>query len=193
MKKYYFLLYLLFISYASNVQTAEKKAVFAGGCFWCMEEAFEKLNGILAAESGFTGGHQANPSYKSVVRGDSGHYEAVRVLYEDTKIDYSQLLEVFWQNIDPLDDGGQFCDRGSSYRTAIFYLDDEQKRLAQESLARIEDKLDMSVVTPLLPAAKFYPAEDYHQDYYRMNPLRYTYYKHTCGRPQRLKELWGKS
>jgi len=192
MKKYCFFCFLLVI-YASNAQTAEKEAIFAGGCFWCMEEAFEKLDGVLAVESGFTGGHQANPSYKTVVGGDTGHYEAVRVLYEDTKIDYNTLLMAFWQNIDPLDDGGQFCDRGSSYRTAIFYLDDEQKKLAMESFVWVEDKLDGSIVTPLLPAAQFYPAEDYHQDYYRMNPLRYTYYKHTCGRPQRLKELWQKS
>ncbi len=192
MKRYYFLYFLLII-YASNAQAAEREAIFAGGCFWCMEEAFEKLDGVLVVESGFTGGHRPNPSYRQVVGGNTGHYEAVRVLYEDTKIDYNQLLRAFWQNIDPLDDGGQFCDRGSSYKTAIFYLDDEQKKLARESFAWAAARLDGSIVTPLLPATQFYPAEDYHQDYHRMNPLRYTYYKYSCGRPQRLKELWGKS
>lgn len=178
---------------AFGIQAEEKEAIFAGGCFWCMEEAFEKLGGVLTVESGFIGGHKKNPSYQQVVGGATGHYEAIRVLYEDNKISYAQLLQAFWRNIDPLDGGGQFCDRGSSYRTAIFYLDDEQKKLAEQSLKRIQEKLNGSVVTPLLPVTDFYLAEDYHQDYYRTHSLRYTYYKYACGRPQRLKELWGDS
>jgi len=169
----------------------QREATFAGGCFWCMEPPYDELEGVLDTTSGYTGGHTANPTYRSVTGGKTGHYEAVKVTYDPDKIDYAQLLEVFWRNIDPLDSGGQFCDRGNSYRTAIFVGDETQERLARDSKARIAEQLNQSVATKILTAGDFYPAEDYHQDYYQKNPLRYKYYRHRCGRDQRLEELWG--
>jgi len=167
-------------------------AVFAGGCFWCMEEAYEALPGVVSATSGYSGGQKLNPTYEQVSAGGTGHLEVVQVAYDPKQISYEKLLEAFWLNVDSLDKGGQFCDRGSSYTTAIFYQNEEQKKLAEQSKAVTEKKLGKTVVTPIRPAVTFYPAEDYHQDYYKTNPLRYKYYKYSCGRSQRLEQLWGK-
>lgn len=166
-------------------------AIFAGGCFWCMEPPYDQLEGVKETLSGYTGGHLDNPSYEQVTRENTGHYEAVKITYDPDQISFSTLLQVFWRNIDPLDAGGQFCDRGSSYRSAIFYLDEAQRQLAETSKQQVAKHVEQEVVTELLPAKKFYPAEDYHQNYYQKNPLRYKFYRHRCGRDARLEELWG--
>jgi peptide-methionine (S)-S-oxide reductase len=171
---------------------ATATAIFAGGCFWCMEPPFDKLPGVVATTSGYTGGQKMNPTYEQVSAGDTGHVEAMQVTYDPKLVSYEKLLEVFWRNVDPLDKGGQFCDRGSTYTTAIFYANEEQKKLAEQSKAAIEKKLGKAIVTAIRPAATFYAAEDYHQDYYQKNPLRYKYYRHSCGRDQRLEQLWDK-
>ena len=172
-----------------------KTAIFAGGCFWCMEPPFDKLEGVVFTVSGYTGGHLENPGYKQVSAGGTGHFEAVEITYDPSKIDYATLLNVFWHNVDPLTDDGQFCDKGDSYRTAIFYRDDEQQSLAEDSKSALDESgfFTQPVATQLLPAQTFYPAEDYHQDYYQVNPLRYKYYRFACGRDARLEEVWGKS
>jgi peptide-methionine (S)-S-oxide reductase len=166
-------------------------AIFAGGCFWCMEPPYDKLPGVLSTTSGYIGGKTVNPTYRQVVEGDTGHAEAVQVVYDPTKITYEKLLEVFWVNVDPFDAGGQFCDRGDSYRTGIFVRDEAQLRLAQASKKAVEAKLKKPVVTEIVLAPKFYPAEDYHQNYYVKNPVRYKIYRDNCGRDARLKEVWG--
>jgi peptide-methionine (S)-S-oxide reductase len=170
------------------------KAYFAGGCFWCMEEAFEKVDGVLAVVSGYMGGTVANPTYEQVSDGRTGHAESVEVTYDPSKVTYQKLLDVFWRNIDPVTPNAQFCDHGTQYRAAIFYPTDEEKRLAEDSKRAIEasKRFPQPIVTQLAPAAAFYPAEEYHQDYYKKNPLRYKYYKYGCGRAQRLETLWGK-
>ncbi|MCR4301360.1 MAG: peptide-methionine (S)-S-oxide reductase MsrA [Sulfuricaulis sp.] len=168
-------------------------AVFAGGCFWCMEPPYDKLPGVVATISGYSGGQLSNPTYEQVSAGSTGHIEVIQVTYDPKRVSYEKLLEVFWRNVDPLDPGGQFCDRGSTYSTAIFYQNEEQKKLAEQSKAKIEKKLGKSVVTATRPAATFYAAEDYHQDYYKKNPLRYKYYRYSCGRDHRLEELWGRN
>ena len=167
-------------------------AVFAGGCFWCMEPPYDALPGVVATISGFTGGQKANPSYKEVSGGNTGHIEAVQIAYDPAKVSYEKLLEVYWRNVDPLDGGGQFCDRGHEYTTAIFYQNEEQKKLAEQSKGSIEKQLGRPVATVIHPAAPFYATEDYHQDYYLKNPVRYKYYRYSCGRDQRLEKLWGK-
>jgi peptide-methionine (S)-S-oxide reductase len=168
-------------------------AIFAGGCFWCMEHPFDELDGVISTTSGYTGGHVANPTYHQVSSGTTGHAEAVQVVYDPAKVGYDKLLEVFWHNVDPLDAGGQFCDRGSQYRTGIFYTTEEQRRLAEASKKALEDsgRLPAPIVTEIVEAGPFYPAEDYHQDYYKTNPVRYKFYRFTCGRDQRLEEVWG--
>ena len=176
----------------TKVKTVTATAVFAGGCFWCMVHPFDELPGVVSVTSGYTGGQKVNPTYEQVSAGDTGHVEAVQIIFDPKQIGYEKLLEVFWRNVDPLDKGGQFCDRGSTYTSAVFYQNDEQKKLAEQSKTAIEKKLGKPVVTTIRPAATFYAAEDYHQDYYRKNPLRYKYYRYSCGRDQRLEELWGK-
>ena len=168
-------------------------AVFAGGCFWCMEPPFEALPGVLSATSGYTGGSVANPSYQQVSEGSTGHRESVRVEYDPARVSYPRLLEVFWHNIDPVDGGGQFCDRGFHYTSAIFVADAEQRRLAEASKSALEQsgQLKGKIATQILDATAFYPAEDYHQDYSTKNPLRYRYYRHGCGRDARLEAVWG--
>ncbi len=170
------------------------KAYFAGGCFWCMEEAFEKVEGVVTVVSGYMGGTVANPTYEEVSAGRTGHAESVEVIYDPTRVTYQKLLDAFWHNVDPLTSNAQFCDHGTQYRSAIFYSTEEEKRLAEESKAAIEQakKFPAPIMTQLAPAATFYPAEDYHQDYYKKNPLRYKYYKYGCGRANRLEALWGK-
>ena len=174
---------------------ATAKAYFAGGCFWCMEEAFEKVDGVVAAVSGYMGGTVANPTYEDVSAGRTGHAESVEVTYDPTKVNYQKLLDAFWHNVDPLTPNAQFCDHGTQYRAVVFYSGHEEKRLAEESKAAIEQakKFPAPIVTQLVPASTFYQAEDHHQDYYKKNPLRYKYYKYGCGRAQRLEALWGKS
>jgi peptide-methionine (S)-S-oxide reductase len=169
-------------------------AIFAGGCFWCMEPPFDKLDGVLSTTSGYIGGSKADPTYEQVTAGRTGHYEAVQIEYDPARVGYDKLLEVFWRNIDPVDPTGQFCDKGPQYRSAIFALDEEQRKLAEASKAALDKsgKLPSRVVTEILPAARFYAAEDYHQDYYRKNPGRYTFYRWNCGRDGRLQQLWGK-
>lgn len=170
-------------------------AIFAGGCFWCMEPAFDKLEGVVSTVSGYTGGHIENPTYQQVSAGGTGHAEAVRIEYDQRKVTYERLLEVFWRNIDPTTPDRQFCDHGNQYRSAIFYLDEKQKLAAEASRLALANgrKLPGAIVTQIVAAGAFYPAEEYHQDYYRKNPLRYKYYRFNCGRDKRLKELWGDS
>ncbi len=169
------------------------KAVFAGGCFWCMESDFEKVKGVVSVVSGFTGGKVANPSYDQVSMGGTGHREAVEVTYDPAKVTYGQLVDVFWHNIDPLDPEGQFCDKGQQYLAAIFWNGAEQRRIAEISLANVKRKFGAkNVWTDVLPLGPFYPAEEYHQDYYKKNPLRYHFYRSGCGRDARLKKVWGR-
>jgi peptide-methionine (S)-S-oxide reductase len=170
------------------------KAYFAGGCFWCMEEAFEAVEGVLSVMSGYMGGTVANPTYAQVSSGKTGHAESVEVIYDPAKVSYQTLLDVFWRNVDPLTPNGQFCDHGTQYRSAIFYGTDEERRLAEESKAALErsKRFAQPIVTQIVKASTFYPAEEEHQDYYKKNPIRYKYYKLGCGRAQRLETLWGK-
>jgi len=171
---------------------AQATAIFAGGCFWCMEPPFEKLKGVLSVTSGYTGGFTANPTYEKVSFETTGHYEAVEVRYDPAQITYGQLLDVFWRNIDPADGDGQFCDRGEQYRAAIFYANAAERDLAVRSMANVASKKKLKVATHVLPAMRFYPAEDYHQDYYKKNPVRYKFYRFNCGRDRRLEQVWGK-
>ena len=177
-----------------NEETTEfKKATFAGGCFWCSEADIEKLPGVVKVISGYTGGHKDNPSYEEVSSGTTGHLEAIQVYYDPSNISYEELLDAFWRHINPTDGGGQFVDRGSQYRSAIFYHDEQQKKLAEESKTALRQsgKFSKPVATEILRFEKFYEAEDYHQDYYKNNPLRYKYYRHSSGRDQFIKEVWG--
>jgi peptide-methionine (S)-S-oxide reductase len=180
---------------ARAASPAKAHATFAGGCFWCMEGPFDHVPGVLSTTSGYTGGTVKRPSYEQVSSGTTGHAEAVDVVYDPSKVTYEQLLDVFWHNVDPLDGGGQFCDRGNQYRTAIFYHDAEQQRLAEASKQALEasGKLKKKIVTEIVPAGEFYAAEDYHQEYYIRNPIRYKYYRFNCGRDDRLKQLWGEA
>ncbi|MFO0705858.1 MAG: peptide-methionine (S)-S-oxide reductase MsrA [Nitrospira sp.] len=170
------------------------KAYFAGGCFWCMEEAFEKVNGVIAAVSGYMGGTVPSPTYEQVSAGKTGHAESVEVTYDPSKVSYPQLLDAFWRNVDPVTANAQFCDHGTQYRAAIFPSTPEEQRLAEESRKALQDakRFPLPIVTQIAPASTFYPAEEYHQDFYKKNPVRYKFYKFNCGRAQRLEELWGK-
>ena len=185
------ILLLFFTVFNSPAVDHEKTAIFAGGCFWCMEADFEKIPGIIDVVSGYTGGTSKNPKYSNYSK--SGHIEAVRIEYQPSLINYMQLLEIFWMNIDPTDKDGQFCDRGHGYTSAVFFLTEKQKKLALESKSLIEQSgiLKELVKTPVLEAKEFYNAEDYHQDYYKKNKIRYHYYRFRCGRDKRLEEIWG--
>jgi peptide-methionine (S)-S-oxide reductase len=171
------------------------KATFAGGCFWCMEPPFEALEGVVSVTAGYTGGTKANPTYEEVSAGGTGHAESVEIVYAPAKVSYEKLLDVFWHNIDPTTPDRQFCDHGRQYRTAIFYHDEMQKRLAEKSKQSLEGSktLPGPIVTEIVPAGTFYPAEEYHQDYAKKNPIRYRYYRYACGRDARLRELWGEA
>lgn len=184
----------LLMGAGAAASAATAVATFAGGCFWCVESDFDKVPGVLETESGYTGGTVENPTYESVTQGGTGHYEAVRITYDPAKVTYDQLLDVFWHSVDPTDDGGQFCDRGESYKTAVFFHSPAQKRAAISSKKAINDSgaLKGSIVTPILMAKAFYPAEEYHQGYYMKDPLRYRFYRFGCGRDNRLREVWGK-
>ncbi len=174
--------------------TGQATATFAGGCFWCVESDFDKVPGVLATTSGYTGGKVDNPSYTQVSAGGTGHTEAVEIVYDPAKVSYRKLLDVFWRNHDPLAKDRQFCDRGDQYRPAIFYHSEEQRKLAEESKKAVQAKFAPRVVyTEIVKAGTFYKAEDYHQNYYEKNPIRYKFYRFNCGRDQRLEELWGKS
>ena len=176
-----------------NVPPGHAVATFAGGCFWCMEPPYDKLPGVVATISGYTGGRKVNPTYQEVSAGSTGHAEAVQVVYDPKKVSYEKLLEVFWVNIDPTVKDRQFCDSGTQYRTGIFYHDDAQRKAAEASLAALEKSKPFKepIVTPIVMAGRFTPAEDYHQDYYTKNPVRYQLYRSGCGRDARLKQLWG--
>lgn len=169
------------------------KAYFAGGCFWCMEEAFEKVEGVLSATSGYMGGRVANPSYEEVSAGRTGHAESVEVVYDPAKVSYQKLLDAFWRNVDPITPNAQFCDHGNQYRSAVFFQTEEEKRASINSKQAIEQskRFNEPIVTEIVMASQFYQAENYHQDYYKKNPVRYKFYKYNCGRAQRLESLWG--
>jgi peptide-methionine (S)-S-oxide reductase len=171
------------------------KATFAGGCFWCMEPPFDKLPGVVSTTSGYTGGKKLNPTYREVSDGETGHTEAVQIVYDPVKISYEKLLEVFWRNIDPTVRDQQFCDHGSQYRTGIFVHNEEQKKQAEAARAALmkSKPFKADVVTEIVAASTFYPAEEYHQDYYLKNPVKYKFYRFNCGRDARLKELWGEA
>ncbi len=181
-------------SISRAAETDLQVATFAGGCFWCVESDFDSVPGVVRTISGYTGGLLMNPTYKQVSTGGSGHREAVQIFYNPEEVTYAVLLEVFWRSVDPTDDGGQFCDRGESYKTAIFANSPEQIQVAEESKGQLElsGVLDQPIVTPIAVAGPFYPAEDYHQDYYRKNPLSYGFYRWRCGRDARIEDLWGK-
>ncbi len=171
-------------------------ATFAGGCFWCMEKPFDELEGVVSTTSGYTGGTKENPSYEEVSAGGTGHVESVEVVYDPAQVSYEKLLDVFWKNVDPVDNRGQFCDKGSQYRAKIFAHDDQQRQLAEASkqqLSRQAKFRNTPIATEVEPAQAFYPAEDYHQDYYLKHPVRYNFYRTACGRDKRLGEVWGKA
>ncbi len=172
-----------------------ESAIFAGGCFWCMEPPFDKLEGVISTTSGYTGGKLPNPSYEQVSEGSTGHAESVKVVFDPAKVSYKKLLDVYWHNVDPFAIDQQFCDHGDQYRTAIFTQGPEQMRLAEESKRELEasGRFDKPIVTQIVPASTFYPAEGYHQDYYMKNPVRYKFYRYNCGRDARLEQIWGSS
>ncbi len=178
---------------AARAATNYEKATFAGGCFWCMEHPFDQIPGVVSVTPGYTGGQKKDPTYEEVSAGGSGHAESIQVVYDPSQVTYEKLLTVFWHNIDPTAKDRQFCDSGHQYRSAIFYHDEEQHQLALQSKALLEKNKPFKgpIVTEIVKATEFYPAEDYHQHYYKKNPIRYKYYRFRCGRDQRLKELWG--
>jgi peptide-methionine (S)-S-oxide reductase len=182
------------IAMAETQKNNYETATFAGGCFWCMQAPFDSLDGVISTMPGYTGGDKANPTYEQVSSGTTGHAESVEIKFDPAKISYKKLLEVFWQNIDPVDADGQFCDQGTQYRTAIFYHNDQQKVEAEQSKKELaaSGKLEGPIATEIVAAKVFYPSEDYHKDYYLKNTIRYKAYRAACGRDNRLKKLWGK-
>ena len=174
----------------SNENYNYKKAYFAGGCFWCMEESFDKVEGVIKSISGYSGGKMKNPTYKDVIYKDTGHVETIEITYDPNKVSYEALVNVFWKNIDPFDKYGQFCDKGKSYRSVIFFKSDKQKSIIQNSVAEVEKRFNSKVVTMVWKFDKFYQAEDYHQDYYQKNFLRYLAYKKACQREEVLDKIW---
>lgn len=191
MSKWLITISLALLTLTAHAEEQRAEAIFAGGCFWCMEPPYDKIDGVFSTTSGYIGGSRANPTYQEVSSGRTGHTEAVRIVYDPSKVNYQQLLDIFWVNIDPFAQNRQFCDRGSQYRSGIFYLNAEQEALARASKAAVEARFDEPVYTEVTEATTFYAAEDYHQDYYEKNPLRYKYYRYSCGRDQRLGEIWG--
>jgi peptide-methionine (S)-S-oxide reductase len=182
----------LWLGLIAGAPATTAAATFAGGCFWCVEADFDKIPGVISTTSGYIGGRSANPTYDEVSRGGTGHAEAVEIVYDPAKVSYEKLLDVFWRNIDPLARDRQFCDRGDQYRSAIFYRGDEQKRAAEAAKAEVQKRFKQPIVTEIVAAGPFTKAEDYHQDYYVKNPVRYKFYRFNCGRDARLEELWGK-
>ena len=188
MKKFLLLVTLIILN--SSLKAEEKKAYFAGGCFWCMEESFDQVEGVKSVVSGYSGGHLKNPTYADVIYTDSGHVEAVEITYDSSIVNYEELLEIYWKNIDPFDVEGQFCDKGKSYRSVIFFEDDKQKKIIDESFQNLQKKLNKKIVTLVWDFEKFYQAENYHQDYYEKNFIRYLMYKKGCQREETLKKIW---
>ena len=188
---------LLFIFFttsglATRAQTSSMdEAIFAGGCFWCVESDFDHVKGVISTTSGYIGGHSKNPTYKQVTGGDTRHIEAVKIEFDPKQVSFEQLINVFWRSVDPLDAGGQFCDRGESYTTAVFAIDDAQFEVAERTKKEVANQLGSEVATRILEATEFYPAEDYHQDYHNKNPLRYKYYRFRCRRDARIEKIWG--
>lgn len=174
------------------VATQNKTAIFAGGCFWCMEPPFDKLDGVISTTSGYTSGHKKDPTYREVSVGSTGHTEAIEIIFDPAKVSYIELLDVFWKNIDPVAVDRQFCDSGTQYRSGIYYLDAAQEKAARHSFETLQKNKPFKepIATEIVAASSFYPAEDYHQDYYQKNPIRYKFYRYSCGRDQRLNELW---
>ena len=185
-----FLLFVTLIIINPVLHAEEKKAYFAGGCFWCMEESFDQVEGVISTISGYSGGHLKNPKYADVIYTDSGHVEAIEVIYDSAKIDYQKLLDIYWKNIDPFDSAGQFCDKGKSYRSVIFFQTQLEKELIEKSFKKIEKLFKNKIVTLVWKYEIFYPAEDYHQDYYEKNFIRYLMYKKGCKREETLKKIW---
>ena len=181
------------LSLCAHTASAQQldKAIFAGGCFWCVESDFDKVPGVVATISGYTGGKTENPTYEQVSADGTGHYEAVEITYDPAKVGYEALLTAFWHSVDPTDGGGQFYDRGHSYKTAVFVANEKQRSAAEVSQKAVQKTLDKPIVTPILAAAPFYAAEDYHQNYYKNNPVRYRYYRWGCGRDKTVKQVWG--
>ena len=186
-------LFLSLIFTQAIAEDQNETAIFAGGCFWCMEPPFDKLDGVISTTSGYTSGHKRNPTYREVSAGVTGHTEAIQIIFDPDKISYDELLKVFWKNIDPVAVDRQFCDSGSQYRSGIYYLNESQESAARQSLQQLENNKPFkgAIATEIVAASTFYSAEDYHQDYYQKNPLRYKYYRFSCGRDNRLDELWG--
>lgn len=184
----YFLI-IIFSLIFTNSNASIKSMYVAGGCFWCVEEVYEKLEGVLSVYSGYSGGHVENPTYQEVVLGNTGHIEAVEIKYDSSLVNEEQLVKLLFLNIDPFDEGGQFCDRGYSYKSAFFTSDEKLKKIINDYILKIENNHNQKVQTLVLPFKNFYLAEDYHQDYYKKNPIRYNYYKYSCGREQRIKQL----
>lgn len=182
--------------FSAYIQGAEsdtqEEAIFAGGCFWCVEHDFDQVKGVISTTSGYTGGHKVNPTYEEVSSGMTGHVEAVKVIFDPKEVSYQKLLDFYWHNVDPTRNDGQFCDTGSQYRPVIFYSNSNQRKLAEDYKEQMikENKIH-PILVEILPAQTFYPAEEYHQKYYKKNPLRYKFYRYTCGRDDRLKALWG--
>jgi len=196
-KRIYLPLITLLFLFANSAMASDKQktelATFAGGCFWCMEHPFDELKGVISTTSGYTGGKQDHPTYHQVSAGGTGHAEAVQVLFDPSVIKYQALLDVYWHNTDPTTPNRQFCDVGSQYRPAIFYHTANQKQLAEASRTALQTNVSKPLATEITAAASFWPAEDYHQDYYLKNPVRYKFYRYNCGRDQRLEALWGKT
>lgn len=192
MRLFLFILTLFACGAHAMEPTTTQRAIFAGGCFWCTEAEFSGTEGVLSVTSGYTGGHVANPTYEQVVSKKTGHAEAIELVYDPAKVSYQTLLDIYWSNIDPTDAGGQFADRGDSYRTAIFYTTEEQRQAAEASSEAVAQKLGMPIATKIEKASIFYPAEEYHQDFHKKNPLRYNSYKYGSGRVEKLEKLWGK-
>tara|TARA_Y100000992_G_C21262281_1_gene491936 strand:- start:948 stop:1520 length:573 start_codon:yes stop_codon:yes gene_type:complete len=190
MKKIFIILWFIIFSqylHAANTQ----KVYFAGGCFWCMEESFDNVEGVIKTISGYSGGHIKNPKYKDVVKNTTGHYETLEITYDNSKINFEKLLEIYWINVDPFDAEGQFCDKGESYKSVVFFKNDDQKEMIQRSIKNIENKFNKKVVTYIKKFKEFYVAEEYHQDFYEKNFIRYLMYKNGCQREEILNKIWG--
>ena len=190
--KYFFIIFLFLININISHSAQKDKAYFAGGCFWCVEESFEKLKGVEEVISGYSGGSTENPTYKEVTYGNTGHFEVVEIIYDKKIISFKELLENFWVNIDPFDAFGQFCDKGYSYRSVAFYTNDDEKNLIEKDIKKLESRFNKKVVTYIRNFEKFYKAEEYHQDFYKIKFERYLSYKKACGREETLKRIWSK-
>ena len=190
--KYFLIIFIILINFNFSYSAQKDKAYFAGGCFWCMEESFENLNGVEEVISGYSGGVTENPTYKEVTYGNTGHFEVVEVVYNKKIISYEELLENFWINIDPFDSYGQFCDKGYSYRSVAFYKDTNEKKLIEKDIQKLENRFNKKVVTYIRSFEKFYRAEEYHQDFYKIKLERYLRYKKACGREEILKRIWSR-